>query len=162
MALLSSFRSTRKIPLDLLQLTWIRVTYYFYYFVLKRCAWCGGCWENNNQTWSGWKKCLCWKFRNNKGSSDQVDTAECLIEYFSPLFSTYSSEVPECMIILFGVSWISDTANALHDSDNRDKQDEQLLKQNQTLEEFFYNIYNFLNGDMWRQETIWLLLCIVL
>ena len=68
--------------------------------------------------------------------------------FSTPVFSTYSSEVPECMIILFGVSWISDTANALHDSDNRDKQDEQLLKQNQTLEEFFYNIYNFLNGDM--------------
>ena len=67
------------------------------------------------------------------------------------------------MIILFGVTWmsgdiikinyitfilyLSDTANALHDSDQTTDEDT-FLKQNQTLEEFFFNIYNFLNGDM--------------
>lgn len=41
---------------------------------------------------------------------------------------------------------MSDTANALHDADH--EKDEKLLRENQTLEEFFTNIYNFLNGDM--------------
>ena len=42
---------------------------------------------------------------------------------------------------------MSDTADALHDSDQV-ANEETFLKQNQTLEEFFFNIYNFLNGDM--------------
>merc|ERR1712227_234379 len=62
------------------------------------------------------------------------------------IIRSYSSDVPEYLIILFGVSWMSDTANALHDADH--EKDEKLLRENQTLEEFFTNIYNFLNGDM--------------
>ena len=70
-----------------------------------------------------------------------------LIKNISFIFSrSYSSDVPEYLIILFGVSWMSDTANALHDADH--EKDEKLLRENQTLEEFFTNIYNFLNGDM--------------
>lgn len=59
-----------------------------------------------------------------------------------------SSDVPEMLIILFGVSWMSDTASALQDADHDKKVEERLLSENQTLDEFFLNIYNFLNGDM--------------
>ena len=59
-----------------------------------------------------------------------------------------SSDVPEMLVILFGVSWMSDTAAALQDADHDKKIEERLLSENQTLDEFFLNIYNFLNGDM--------------
>ena len=53
------------------------------------------------------------------------------------------------LVILFGVSWMSDTAAALQDAADHDKKiEERLLSENQTLDEFFLNIYNFLNGDM--------------
>ena len=52
------------------------------------------------------------------------------------------------LVILFGVSWMSDTAAALQDADHDKKIEERLLSENQTLDEFFLNIYNFLNGDM--------------
>ena len=56
--------------------------------------------------------------------------------------------MPEMLVILFGVSWMSDTAAALQDADHDKKIEERLLSENQTLDEFFLNIYNFLNGDM--------------
>ena len=64
-------------------------------------------------------------------------------------FRSSSPDVPEYLIPLFGVSWIADTSNALHDSEEEKKEDEKILKENQTLEEFFFSIHNFLNGDMW-------------
>ena len=63
--------------------------------------------------------------------------------------SSSSPDVPEYLITLFGVSWIADTSNALHETEQEKKENEKILKQNQTLEEFFFNILNFLNGDMW-------------
>ena len=62
--------------------------------------------------------------------------------------SCSSADVPECLITLFGVSWIADTANALHETEEEKKENQQNLKENQTLEEFFLNIHNFLNGDI--------------
>ena len=63
-------------------------------------------------------------------------------------FRSSSPDVPEYLIPLFGVSWIADTSNALHETEEEKKEDEKILKKNQTLEEFFFNIHNFLNGDM--------------
>ena len=63
-------------------------------------------------------------------------------------FRSSSPDVPEYLIPLFGVSWIADTSNALHETEEEKKEDEKILKENQTLEEFFFNIHNFLNGDM--------------
>ena len=68
---------------------------------------------------------------------------------FNPtICSSSSPDLPEYLITLFGVSWIADTSNALHETEEEKKEDEKILKQNQTLEEFFFNILNFLNGDM--------------
>ena len=63
-------------------------------------------------------------------------------------FRSSSPDVPEYLIPLFGVSWIADTSNALHETGEEKKENENILKENQTLEEFFFNIHNFLNGDM--------------
>merc|ERR1719397_1616976 len=55
-----------------------------------------------------------------------------------------SPDLPEQMIILFGVSWMADTSDALHENEGGQGEREAMLKQNQTLDEFFLNIYNFL------------------
>ena len=73
------------------------------------------------------------------------EQSEPIVEQIS---RSMSSDVPEMLVILFGVSWMSDTASALQDADNDKKIEERLLSENQTLDEFFLNIYNFLNGDM--------------
>ena len=41
---------------------------------------------------------------------------------------------------------MSDTTNAIHE--NEKKEGDDIQKQNQTQEQFFDNIYTFLNGDM--------------
>ena len=59
-------------------------------------------------------------------------------QYF--LSRSSSTDIPEYLITLFGVSWIADTSNALHETEEEKKEDEKILKQNQTLEEFFLRL----------------------
>ena len=61
-------------------------------------------------------------------------------------FRSSSTDIAEASIISFGISWMVDTTNAIHENDEKAKND--APKYNQTQEQFFDNIYTFLNGDM--------------
>ena len=61
-------------------------------------------------------------------------------------FRSSSSDIAESLIITFGISWMADTTNAIHENEETAKDEAPVHSQSQ--EQFFDNIYTFLNGDM--------------